>query len=225
MKENIIMDAANSENTSREFMSTLPGDDVRQIMWRFADRYDIQMAVQSARTLARGVVARLVAEGARLFAREHGVPTCETEELVVPAQRRRWEERHGTVGGVAVDVAGRSAAATSTGGLFDALPGRVGDSALIGCGTYAAEEGAVSCTGVGEAIMRVGLARTAVELLRASLGAGEAASRALSELSSRTQSEAGLIVADRDGGLGFAKNTAHMPVCLIRGGMDPALSL
>ncbi len=59
------MDATNSENTPREFMSTLPGDDVRQIMWRFADRYDIQMAVQSARTLARGVVARLVAEGAR----------------------------------------------------------------------------------------------------------------------------------------------------------------
>jgi alkylation response protein AidB-like acyl-CoA dehydrogenase len=55
----------NSENPAKEFMSTLPGDDVRQIMWRFADRYDIQMAVQSARSLARGVVARLVAEGAR----------------------------------------------------------------------------------------------------------------------------------------------------------------
>lgn len=59
------MDATNSENPAFEYMSTLPGDDVRQIMWRFADRYDIQMAVQSARSLARGVVARLVAEGAR----------------------------------------------------------------------------------------------------------------------------------------------------------------
>jgi len=59
------MDVTKSEKTPRELMSTLPGDDVRQIMWRFADRYDIQMAVQSARTLARGVVARLVAEGAR----------------------------------------------------------------------------------------------------------------------------------------------------------------
>ncbi|HLO24862.1 MAG TPA: acyl-CoA dehydrogenase family protein, partial [Geobacteraceae bacterium] len=54
-----------SENTTTEFMSTLPGDDVRQIMWRFADRYELQMIVQSARSLARGVVARLVAEGAR----------------------------------------------------------------------------------------------------------------------------------------------------------------
>ncbi len=59
------MDARESESTTKEFMATLPGDDVRQIMWRFADRYDIQMAVQSARSLARGVVARLVAEGAR----------------------------------------------------------------------------------------------------------------------------------------------------------------
>jgi alkylation response protein AidB-like acyl-CoA dehydrogenase len=59
------MDATTSENTAFEYMSTLPGDDVRQIMWRFADRYDIQMAVQSARSLARGVVARLVADGVR----------------------------------------------------------------------------------------------------------------------------------------------------------------
>jgi len=59
------MEATNSENTSVELMSTLPGDDVRQIMWRFADRYDIQMVVQSARSVARGLVARLVAEGAR----------------------------------------------------------------------------------------------------------------------------------------------------------------
>jgi len=59
------MDATNGENTAVELMSTLPGDDVRQIMWRFADRYDIQMVVQSARSVARGLVARLVAEGAR----------------------------------------------------------------------------------------------------------------------------------------------------------------
>ncbi|KAF0218868.1 MAG: acyl-CoA [Geobacteraceae bacterium] len=59
------MDTTNSENTATEYLSTLPGDDVRQIMWRFADRYELQMIIQSARSLARGVVARLVAEGAR----------------------------------------------------------------------------------------------------------------------------------------------------------------
>lgn len=59
------MEAKSSENGVAELMSTLPGDDVRQIMWRFSDRYEIQMVVQSARSLARGVVARLVANGAR----------------------------------------------------------------------------------------------------------------------------------------------------------------
>ncbi|EHJ48343.1 acyl-CoA dehydrogenase domain-containing protein [Solidesulfovibrio carbinoliphilus subsp. oakridgensis] len=48
-----------------EILRTLPGDDVRQIMWRFADRFDLQMAVQSARSVARGLVARLVADGVR----------------------------------------------------------------------------------------------------------------------------------------------------------------
>jgi len=50
---------------SRETLKTLPGDDVRQIMWRFQDRYDIQMLVQSTRGVARGLVAQLVAQGAR----------------------------------------------------------------------------------------------------------------------------------------------------------------
>ena len=49
----------------RETLKTLPGDDVRQIMWRYQDRYDLQMLIQSSRSVARGVVARLVAAGAR----------------------------------------------------------------------------------------------------------------------------------------------------------------
>src|ERR1019366_6238790 len=49
----------------RETLRTLPGDDVRQILWRFADRYDLHMLVQSTRAVARGPVARLVAAGAR----------------------------------------------------------------------------------------------------------------------------------------------------------------
>lgn len=54
-----------TEKTQADVLRTLPGDDVRQIMWRYTDRYDIQMVVQSARAVARGPVARLVAEGAR----------------------------------------------------------------------------------------------------------------------------------------------------------------
>ena len=48
-----------------ETLRTLPSDEVRQIMWRFSDRYDLQMAIQAARSIARGVVARLVADGER----------------------------------------------------------------------------------------------------------------------------------------------------------------
>ncbi len=99
------------------------------------------------RLLEEGPHVLLVGEGARRFAEEHGIETCQPQDLIVSGQRRRWEESHGTVGCVAVDRVGRSAAATSTGGLFDALSGRVGDSALIGCGTYATRDGAVSCCG------------------------------------------------------------------------------
>ena len=53
------------QSLKAETLRTLPGDDVRQIMWRFSDRYDLQMLVQSTRSVARGIVARLVAEGAR----------------------------------------------------------------------------------------------------------------------------------------------------------------
>jgi alkylation response protein AidB-like acyl-CoA dehydrogenase len=57
--------ATAAEKTLAETLRTLPGDDVRQVLWRFSDRYDLQMLVQSARSVARGIVARLVAEGAR----------------------------------------------------------------------------------------------------------------------------------------------------------------
>jgi alkylation response protein AidB-like acyl-CoA dehydrogenase len=57
------MTTNNSEN--RPYLQTLPGDDVRQVMWRFSDRYEIQMLVQSTRQVARGPVAHLVAEGGR----------------------------------------------------------------------------------------------------------------------------------------------------------------
>lgn len=59
------MPEMSASKTSTTAIKTLPGDDVRQVMWRFADRYDLQMIIQSTRAVARGVVARLVADGAR----------------------------------------------------------------------------------------------------------------------------------------------------------------
>ncbi len=59
------MNKSTKAERSKQLMSTLPGDDVRQVMWRFSDRYDLQMVVQSTREVARGLVANLVANGAR----------------------------------------------------------------------------------------------------------------------------------------------------------------
>ncbi len=157
----------------------------------------------------------LAGDGALAFARSMGVAECPEADLIVERQRRRWQERHGTVGAVAVDRDGRVAAATSTGGLFDKLPGRVGDSALIGCGTYADEAGGVSCTGLGEAIIRVVLGKTAVDLLRAGLSPHDAATRAMALLQEKTGAEAGLILVDRHGGIGFSHNATHMACAFV----------
>jgi len=166
----------------------------------------------------------LVGEGAQRFARQAGIEVCSEEELIVASRRRQWEERHGTVGCVAIDRRGGSAAATSTGGIVDALPGRVGDSPLIGCGTYACDAGAVSCTGLGEAIIRVTLARAAVELLQAGHPPQEAAARAVAVLAARTGGQAGLIVVDRHGRAGHAHNAGHMPICVVAAGAEPMVA-
>jgi beta-aspartyl-peptidase (threonine type) len=116
----------------------------------------------------------------------------------------------GTVGAVALDREGRAAAATSTGGVWLKLAGRVGDSALPGAGTYVGPGGAVSATGHGEAILRVQLARRAEFHLR-TMDAPVAAARAIAEATERG-CDAGLIAVDRRGGIGVAFNTAAMPI-------------
>ena len=75
--------------------------------------------------------------------------------------------------------------------------------------------GAVSCTGYGEAIMRVVMARDAVQLLQDGLDPNEAAAMALENLVELTASTAGLILIDAHGRIGFGRNTTHMPVCYV----------
>lgn len=168
----------------------------------------------------------LISDGAEDFARLHGVELCDPEELVSPAEREAWQrcrldahaaEHHrgheqGTVGAVAIDETGNLFAATSTGGTCCKLPGRVGDSPLIGCGCYAdAETGGVSSTGYGEAIMRVVMAKTAADFLRpASSNPTRAAQAAVELLARRGKGIGGLILLDRNGNPGFAFNTPRM---------------
>lgn len=159
----------------------------------------------------------LAADGALRFAREIGMNEVPEAALRVERQARRWHDKHGTVGAVARDGSGHLAAATSTGGIFDKRPGRVGDSALIGCGTYADDHAAVSCTGVGEAIIRTVLAHTAAEAVRAGASAQRAARRAVSVLARKTRATGGLIVIDAQGRVGYARTTERMAVAYIVG--------
>lgn len=167
------------------------------------------------RVLEEGRHVLLVAEGALSFARDVGIATCAPEELVTDRQRARWgaltEGGIGTVGAVAVDGTGSVAAATSTGGLWGKRPGRVGDSAVIGAGTYADRMlGAASATGNGEAIIRVVLAKAAVDLLMDDLHPEDAARSAIQLLERRAAGEGGIIVVDRMGRVGHATNAASM---------------
>ena len=175
------------------------------------------------RVMEDGRHVMLAGDGALLFARQNGFPECAPESLIVESERTRWDSKHGTVGCVAFDSAGKLAVATSTGGIFNKLPGRVGDSPLIGCGTYADRDGAVSCTGHGEAIVRVVLAREAVRLLENGIEPGAAASEAVAKLHEQTGSTGGLILIDRHGRIGYARNTTCMPVCSIMNSGDVAL--
>ena len=158
--------------------------------------------------------------GALARARELGVPLCDPAELVTEHQRRRLAAlQGGTVGAVALDRLGTIAAATSTGGMAGKLPGRVGDSALIGCGTYAESTlGGVSCTGDGEAIIRVTLARRALDILKSVGEPGHACEVALSVLVEEGRGQGGLILVDWRGRVGWARSTILMPV----GYMSPA---
>jgi beta-aspartyl-peptidase (threonine type) len=127
----------------------------------------------------------------------------------------------GTVGAVALDRHGVVAAATSTGGTWGKRPGRVGDSALIGCGTYADRTiGGVSCTGDGEAIIRVVLARRALDYAKEADDPEYAAHVAIDLLVEEGRGQGGLILLDWRGRTGYAHSTPLMPVAW----MSPALA-
>jgi beta-aspartyl-peptidase (threonine type) len=174
------------------------------------------------------------AEGAARFALERGFARASSEAMTTEHARARWVEAHaaraaatgaagaagrtgtgtpggGTVGAVARDARGGVAAATSTGGRIDKRVGRVGDSPVLGAGTYADDEaGACSATGAGEAILRVGLTRGAADLLRAGVPPEEAARAAIRSMGARVGGTGGIVVVDRAGRLGFARNTRTM---------------
>jgi beta-aspartyl-peptidase (threonine type) len=125
--------------------------------------------------------------------------------------QRTQKGQHGTVGAVALDRSGTVAAGASTGGIDSMLPGRVGDSPLIGCGVYADNQsGAVSMTGMGEGIIRLAIAKTICDHLAMGKSPAVAARQVLRMLVSRIQGSAGALVLSPDGRFAIRHVTPHM---------------
>lgn len=192
-------------------------------------------------SLARSVMENsnhvfLVAGGANKFAALQGFKRF--DGVVVKRELDRWRNLHekyrrtmkfseesGTVGAVAMDFHGNIAAATSTGGVPFKLPGRVGDSCLIGCGLYADNKvGGVSATGYGESIIKIGLSKVVCELLETGLVAQKAAEGSIKRLESKIKGRGGVIVLDKEGNVGFSYNTPKMASAYIEEGMDTPIS-
>jgi isoaspartyl peptidase/L-asparaginase-like protein (Ntn-hydrolase superfamily) len=171
----------------------------------------IRNPVLAARAvLDEGRHVLLVGEPAGQFAREMGLDTA-PEAWLRTDERQQGFVRVGTVGAVARDRNGRLAAATSTGGTGGKHPGRVGDSPIIGAGTWADDAtAAISCTGDGEAIMRIALAHEVDALVRhAGLPLEHACAHALAGL--EPFGTAGLIALGADGAIATPFTTDAMP--------------
>jgi beta-aspartyl-peptidase (threonine type) len=171
-----------------------------------------------------------VGGGAERFAKEHGITLCDNDELVIEREVLRLkaaqekeaaghpdltfagpQSSHDTVGAVALDAGGNIAAGTSTGGTLNKAPGRVGDSSLIGCGCYADNlSAAASCTGWGEPIMKLVLAKWAADRVRSGGAPDAVATEAMAYLKSRLQGHGGMILLDARGRFGIAHNTPRM---------------
>jgi beta-aspartyl-peptidase (threonine type) len=155
----------------------------------------------------------LVETGAAAFARDRGwVP--DAVEAGGPAHDLNnndlnTSEQGNTVGAVALDTHGGLAAATSTGGVPGQPPGRIGDTPIVGAGTYADERAACSCTGDGESFVRACTAFWAVE--RSADPADDVAVAALDRTLNRFGGGGGLILLKQDGTWAARHTTAAMP--------------
>ena len=190
----------------------------------------VQHPVTVARRLMEsGVAVMLAGDGAHRFAVAHSQELCPSDLLITDAARNEWQAnrdaskaaRKDTVGCVALDEHGRIAAATSTGGIAGKLPGRIGDSPLVGCGVLADELGGVSLTGDGESIIRTTLASRILTLLGRGISPDDAAEAALRYFRGKVPGQAGCIVLDRQGRIGFAHNSPNI-ACAYRTTATPS---
>lgn len=189
----------------------------------------------------------LIGEGAEAFAAAHGMERVDNSlfstperllqlrqaqeggDIVLDHHAAPLDERHkmGTVGAVALDLAGNLAAATSTGGMTNKLPGRVGDSPLPGAGCYANNASvAVSCTGTGEVFMRTLAAYDISALVEYShLSLQEACERVVMEKLPALGGSGGLIAVDREGNVALPFNSEGMYRAWCYAGDTPTIGI
>lgn len=180
--------------------------------------------------LARLVMERsphvlLIGDGAEKFADGMGVERVDNSYFDTPKRREAWKQRraeidkqsqgatdprstYGTVGAVALDSQGNLAAATSTGGMTCKRWGRVGDSPIIGAGTYADTHAAISCTGTGEEFIRHGVARQIALLVEHGKPATAAADLVVNHR--LKPDDGGVIVVSRAGDIAMLFNSEGM---------------
>ncbi len=142
------------------------------------------------------------------------VTNREWERFRSERDKKEKAKATGTVGVVAIDSQGNIASGTSTGGTPHKLDGRVGDTPLFGAGGYVENDfGGASATGVGENIMRVMLSHYAIQQLKAGLSAQEAATASAHYINSFFEdSQAGIILVDKQGRVGAAHTTQAMMI-------------
>lgn len=159
----------------------------------------------------------LAGRGAENFCRSRGFDFVDdpARYYVVPVgvhpdEMTKAELGHGTVGACALDIHGRLASATSTGGVFGKLEGRVGDTPLIGSGTWADEFVAASCTGLGEYFILAGGAQDVASRVRYQGADLAQATTGLIKDVARLGGDGGVIAVSRDGDIAFAWNSEGM---------------
>lgn len=187
-------------------------------------------------SLARAVMERsehvmLIGHGAEQFATTQHIPTAPADYFITPARHAQWqtalasdrvvldhtdldnpEKKYGTVGAVAYDTHGDLAAATSTGGIVNKKYGRVGDTPIIGAGTYADNATcAVSATGYGEQFIRTVISKHIAEIIRYThVDAQTAATQGIEYLVRSVKGLGGVIMIDSHGDIGYAYSTPGM---------------
>ncbi len=183
----------------------------------------------AAAVLERSPHVLLAGEAADAFAAAAGLEQRDPRYFVTDRQRARLSEAgsdfaRGTVGAVCLDADGHLVAGTSTGGRRGQAPGRIGDTPVIGAGTWADHGVAVSCTGDGEEFIRAGAARQLALLHQSGLTLAQAADRALQDVGD-LGGRGGLIAVDGQGNAVMPFTSGAMNRGIWRTGEEPTVRI